>query len=289
MAAGLATSPPAIFGLLLIFWLTTAPAFALANAIALRHLPRPNEQFAGVRLWGTAGWMCVGWLVSLVMAWSGSTSEGRGAYEAFWIASALAAVLAVYSLTLPHTPPLARIEPPGAGGLLLDSWALIRRPGMAGFLITALGVHITTPFIYQVLPTYLEAKGMSRAWIPSALTLGQWPEIAVLTALPGMFRRWGSKGTLAIGISAWAVRFGTLAWNPPLWVAVAGIPLHGVGTACFTVAGQVYIDGHAPHDRRASAQALYLVTTAGIGAFLGSLLAGNLVGKLTSPGALVVF
>ena len=78
------------------------------------------------------------------------------------------------------------------------------------------------------------------------------------------------RGRWRSGSAAWAVRYGTLALDPPLWVAVAGIPLHGVGIACFTVAGQVYIDSQRGPDRRASAQALYLVVTAGIGSFLGS-------------------
>ena len=109
---------------------------------------------------------------------------------------------------------------------------------MSRFLLTALGVHLTTPFIYQVLPTYLESRGLSRAWIPTALTLGQWPEIAMLAVLPWLFRRVGPRATLALGIVAWALRFGSLAADPPLWVAVAGIPLQGIGMACFTIAGQ---------------------------------------------------
>jgi MFS family permease len=150
---------------------------------------------------------------------------------------------------------------------------------MVGFLATALGVHLTTPFIYQVLPTYLEARGMPRAWISTAMTLGQFPEILMLAALPWMFRRFGPKGTLAVGIGAWAIRFGTLAADPPLWLGVATIPLQGVGIACFTVAGQVYTDSQAPRDLRAGAQALYTVTTSGLGSFLGSLLAGDVLGR----------
>ena len=78
LATGSVTSPSALFALFLVFWLITAPAFALANAIALRHLPRPIEQFAGVRLWGTVGWMAVGWIGLAVMAWSGSAQRGQG-------------------------------------------------------------------------------------------------------------------------------------------------------------------------------------------------------------------
>jgi Nucleoside H+ symporter len=139
---------------------------------------------------------------------------------------------------------------------------------------------LTTPFIYQVVPTFLESRGMSRSWISSAMTLGQWPEIAVLAALPLLIGRVGLKGTLALGIAAWAARFASLAADPPLWAAVATIPLHGIGIACFTVAGQVHIDALASGDRRAGAQALYMVVTAGVGSFVGCLLAGDAMGRL---------
>src|SRR5205807_7932081 len=103
------------------------------------------------------------------------------------------------------------------------------------FLFVAVGVHLTMPFVYQVIPPYLETRGLSRAWIASVLTLAQWPEIGMLAVLPWLFERLGSKGTLALGIGAWVVRFGSLAFDPPLWIAIAGLPLPGVGIACFTV------------------------------------------------------
>ena len=260
--------------------MVVAPVFPLANTIALRHLERPFEEFAGVRLWGTIGWMAIGWVVSGVMAVSGSSRQGNGAFEAFWISAGLAAVTAVYALTLPDTPPLAKDKPGREGGIrgMLDGLEIIRQPGMRVFLLTAFGVSLTTPFVFQVMPTYLESRGLPRAWISTSLTLGQWPEIAMLAALPWLFQRLGAKGTLVIGIGAWVVRYGSLALDPPLWLAVAGIPLHGLGIACFTVAGQLYTDGRADPERRASAQALYMVVTAGLGSLFGSLLAGRVVG-----------
>ena len=277
MANGLATSAWSIFALFMVFWMVAAPAFALSNVIAFRHLDRPHRDFGKVRLWGTFGWMAVGWLVSLVMAWSEGTGAGRGAFPAFWVSAAIALTLALYSLTLPHTPPLVKSDARPAG--FEDALRLARRPGMGVFLITALCVHMTTPFIFQVMPTYFESRGLPRSWIATVLTIGQWPEIAMLASLPWMFERIGPKGTMSLGILAWMVRYGTLAFDPPLWVAIAGIPLHGVGIACFTVAGQVYMDSQADPDRRASAQALYMVVTSGMGSLLGSLLAGDLVAR----------
>lgn len=286
MAMRIASGPLALFLLFQVYWLITAPAYALSNTIAMRHLPRPMEQFSGVRLWGTAGWMLVGWTVSLVMAATGSAHSQHGAFEAFWVGAALSVVLAVYSLTLPETPPLARVAPTGPG-LLRDAFDQIRRPGMTPFLVTALGVHMTAPFVFQVIPTYLESEGLPRAWISSVLTLGQILEIGMLAALPWLLRRLGPKPTLVLGISAWAIRYGILASHPPLPVAVASMLLHGIGIACFSVAGQVYMDSQAPADRRASAQGLYLVITSGLGSLLGSLLAGDVLSRFAGNYSLV--
>lgn len=285
LATGLTARPEVLFALFLVYWLITAPSASTSAAIALRNLARPRRDYGAVRLWGTVSWMLVGWLVSGLMAWSGSARGGTGVYEAFWLATGFSVVLAGYSLTLPHTPPLAT----GARGVsgLVEALRVTRRPSVALFLFAAFGVCLTTPFVYQVMPTYLEARGLPRAWVPTAMTLGQWPEIAALAVLPWLFRRLDYRGTLALGIGAWAVRYGSLALDPPLAVALAGIPLHGVGIACFTVGGQVFMDSQAPSNHRASAQALLVVFTSGIGALLGSLLAGEVVARFRADDAKV--
>lgn len=281
MASGRVGGAGPIFGLFLVYWLVVAPASGLSNAIALRNLPRPREQFGGVRLWGTVGWMVAGWVVAQAMAITGSDGSRRGASEAFAVGAVLSAVFAGFCLRLPRTPPLAT----GGSGLgwaeaVADASSLLRRPIVALYLFTAFGVTLTLPYMFQVQPPYLEQIGLPRRWIAPAMTLGQVPEIFALWALPWMFRRLGDRGTLALGIAAWVVRYGTLAADPPLWLAIAGIPLHGIGIACFTVAGQMFLDSQAPPHRRAGAQGLHTVITAGAGALLGNLLAGAVVGRL---------
>ena len=55
---------------------------------------------------------------------------------------------------------------------------------------------------------------MERAWVSTAMTLGQWPEIVALAALPWLIRRLGYGPTLVLGIAAYVVRFGSLAAEP---------------------------------------------------------------------------
>ena len=44
----------------------------------MRNLNDPPREFGWVRLWGTAGWMIAGWVVSLVMAIFGVDARGPG-------------------------------------------------------------------------------------------------------------------------------------------------------------------------------------------------------------------
>lgn len=273
MAFGWLGTSIAIFALMMVYWLITAPTYGIAASIALRNLRNPQTEFGRIRLWGTIGWMLVGWLVSFSIAWFSRGRTHSGAFEAFWIASALSAVFAVFSLFLPHTPPLA--TRPGAKSLA-GAMQLIRTPAVGVYLITAFMVALTTPFVFQAMPPYLESLGLSRAWTPTVLTAGQVPEIIALAVMPFFMRRFGYKVTLGLGLLAWLVRFGTLSLSPPLWIALGGIPLHGIGIACFTVGGQVFLDSRAADDRRASAQALNTTVTSGLGALLGSLLSGEL-------------
>jgi MFS family permease len=280
LACTTVAAPSALFVLFLGYWLLTAPMNGLSAALALRNLPRPREQYGSVRLWGTIGWMAVGWLVTGVLMWSGSARTGQGAHAAFGVAAVLSALLSCYCLSLPNTPPLAGQAVSLDASSRRAAGELLRRPVVALFLGTAFGVSLTTPFIYQVVPPYLESRGLPRAWTSTVLTLGQWLEIAALAALPWMFRRFSYKGTLALGIAAYVLRYGSLALDPPLWVAIAGIPLHGLGFACFNIVGQMFFDVQAPTHLRASAQGLLMVLTSGIGSLLGSLVAGELVSRL---------
>jgi MFS family permease len=288
MASGAVGGAGPIFVLFLIYWVIVAPASGLGNAIALRNLDDPRAQFGGVRLWGTVGWMVAGWVVAQTMALTGSDDGPRGATEAFAVGALLAVVLAIFALRLPRTPPLAS---GGRGWGLADAAAdarmLARKPIVTLYFVTAFGVTLTLPYMFQVQPPYLEGIGLPRRWVAPAMTLGQVPEIVALWALPWILRRFGERGTLGLGIAAWVVRYGTLMLDPPLWLAVAGIPLHGIGIACFTIAGQMFLDGQAPPHRRAGAQGLHTVITAGIGALLGNLLAGAVVGR--SGDSAVVF
>ncbi len=286
LASGSVTGPFWLFTVFFVYWLITGPAYSLSNSLALRNLDDPSGEFGWVRLWGTAGWMVSGWLVSVVLVVSGHGGKGGGAFPALWVAAAVSMAVSVYCLSLPHTPPLAA-RPSGLAALG-ESLDLARQRDIQVLLITSFGVYLTAPIVYQVMPGYLQWRGLPRAWISPTMTLGQMTEIASLALLPWLLRRFGTKGTMVVGISAWFLRFLTLAAGPPLVVAVMGTLLHGLGIGCFTVGGQVYVDGRSADHMRGSAQGLVLVCTSGLGALLGSVMAGEIMAR-THPGDVLVF
>jgi MFS family permease len=286
LASGAVKGAGWLFAVLLLYWLITAPSYSLSNSLAMRNLDDPGVEFGWVRLWGTAGWMASGWVASLVMTFSGSAAPGRGAFESLWVAAVISMILSVYCLSLPHTPPLA--TRPSRIRDLWEGLDLARERDIQVLLITSFGVYLTAPVVFQVMPGYLEWRGLPRAWIAPTMTLGQMTEIAMLAALPLLSRRLGIKRTMVIGIMAWFVRFLTLATGPSLGIVVAGTLLQGVGIACFTVGAQVYIDRRSSDHVRATAQGLLLVCTSGLGALLGSVMAGE-IGARTHPGDVLVF
>jgi len=283
LASGVTSRFQPLFGIFLLYWLIVAPGYGLANSLCFRNLPRPSEQFGGVRLWGTIGWLAVGWLVTGVFKLTGTTRIGQGAYAAFWIASFFSAGFAIYCLTLPNTPPLHRHRP-AADRRRWEGLELLRKPSVAVFLLAAFVVSLTTPFVYQTVPGYLESLGLPRAWLPTAMTLGQVLEIGALAVLPWTLRRFGSKGTLAIGVAAWVAYYLVLAARPSLATVLLILPINGIGIACFIVAGQMFLNGEAPPHRRASAQGLHFTVTSGVGSLLGNLLAGETVSRLGGVG-----
>lgn len=277
IASGRVDRPGWLFLIFLVYWAIIAPTNGLSSSLAMRNLDNPRAEFGAVRLWGTIGWMATGWMVSGLMLVAGGARRSAlgagGMHEVFAVAAGLSLVMSLFCRLLPETPPLATASTGGAN--LRQGLAVARRGDVRVFLVTTFGLYLTTPLVYQVMPGYLAARGLSRPLISAAMSLGQVLEVVTLLVLPRLLGRIGVKGTMALGLAAWTARFLTLAVDPPLWLAVGGGLLHGVGYGCFSVGGQVFLDGAAPKTHRASAQALLLIVSTGMGSLLGSLWAGE--------------
>jgi MFS family permease len=241
------------------FWLFTGPMLVLGTAVSFTHLGEPHRQFGKVRLWGTVGWIVVGWLLG---TWSGDPLH-LGALVAF--------LLAGYALTLPHTPPRpGRLDCPAAP---VEAVKLLRRGPFAVYCACALVGCVTFPFTTQNTPLLLRDLGIDRPWLTPALSVAQTTEVLGLALLPGLLLRLGLRGTMALGLGAWLAAMCVLAVGRPAGLVVASLGLNGVYVTGFLIAGQVYVNGLAGGDLKASVQGL-LTCVNGLGLLVGNLLAG---------------
>lgn len=282
--------PLPMFLVSLASWFFMIPVFTLATALTFRQLSSPEKQYGPVRMWGTIGWVAAGltltaWLsrpesFEGLQGWMGFDQTAIDLSDSLRLGGTLAFVLSCYALTLPATPPFPRRQDVAGGNRLwagleatIVAFGLFRKRSFCVFCVCLFGLYLTMPFSHQMTPLVLQQQGVSEEWLPSALTVAQSLEAFTLGILPVIRLRLGEKGTLFLGIAAWTVALGVLTIGRPTGLVIASLGLHGIYVCCFLVAGQVFVNRHAPPDIRASAQAL-LQCVNGIGLFVGHQLAG---------------
>lgn len=93
-------------------------------------------------------------------------------------------------------------------------------------------------------------------------------------------KRYGVKVVLAISMVAWALRFGSFGLGNPgegLWLLIFSMIVYGVAFDFFNIAGAVYLERETDKSITASAQGLWMMMSNGIGASVGTVLAGYVV------------
>jgi nucleoside transporter len=268
----------AFYAVLVCYTLCFMPTLALANALAFHQMRVPGAEFPRVRPWGTLGWITAGYVISYLDA-------GRAATQ-FRIAAAASVALAVFSLTLPHTPPARLGRKVSVRDLLgLDALQLMKERSFAIFVIGSFLICIPLRFYNAFTNPFLTEMGVTNA--AAKQTIGQWSEIVCLLVMPWFFVRLGIKGLMLVAMLAWAIRYGLFAYGnagPLVWMFYVGLLLHGICYDFFFVSGQIYVDQKAPRHIRAAAQGFITLVTYGAGMFVGSFIAGWVVDVYAGAG-----
>jgi nucleoside transporter len=270
-AMSLQTRFGSLYLLDLLYCLAFMPTLALTNALAFRQMRDAKIEFGPIRVLGTAGWITAGLLVG-TLAWEKTRYPAQ-------LAAAASLLMAVYCLSLPATPPLARdarvslatIFPP-------ETFALLRERSMAIFAIASFLICIPLQFYYAFTNLFLNEAGVSNA--AGKMTGGQFSELFCMLLIPWFFRRLGVKYMLVAGMAAWTLRYLLFAFGDAgdrVWMLWGGILLHGICYDFFFVTGQIYIDRKAPIALRGATQGLITFITYGVGMFVGSWLSGAVV------------
>jgi hypothetical protein len=114
------------------------------------------------------------------------------------------------------------------------------------------------------------------------MTIGQWMEIIFMLLLPWFLEHFGMKWVLALGMGAWALRYGLFAIGSPFVLVLLGIALHGICFDFFFAAGFIHVEQSVAREIANSAQSLFAVLTYGLGMYIGTETAGRLNDALVS-------
>jgi nucleoside transporter len=263
------------------------PTLALVNSVSFRQLSDPSRQFSFVRVWGTAGWIIAGLAISYVFDWDAAEAAAAGALRnTFLLGAVVSALLAIYSFTLPATPPTAKGGPFSLRAALgLDALKLLKDRNYLMFFVSSVLICIPLAFYYQNANLFLTEVGMENA--TGKMTIGQISEFCFMLLLPIFLLRFGIKKTLLVGMLAWAVRYVLFAYGGPgnvTAVLLLGVALHGICYDFFFVSGQIYTDSKAGEHYRSAAQGLITLATYGVGMLIGFSVAGAITDKFLVNG-----
>ncbi len=265
----LVTSFGAVYFILLAYCICYVPSISLTNSLTLQQVNDASKEFPLIRVFATVGWIAI----NLIVGWMGVEATSTP----FLLAAGASVVMGLYSLTLPHTPPGAKGQPITARNVLgLDALVMLKEPSFRVFVVASVLACIPLTFYYSFTNAYLNEVGVGNA--AGKMTLGQVSEVGVMLLMPVIYRRFNLKAILLIGLLAWSVRYGLLAYGDSgsgMWMFYAAILMHGVCYDFFFMTGQLYTDQEAPSHLRGTAQGLIAFLTLGLGMFVGSLISGG--------------
>ena len=261
------------YSTLILYCALYTPTLALGNSLALTHLEDSKTDFPRVKLWSAVGWIGGGVTLSLL--------HGEQSSIQFYLAGGMSIGLALFSLMLPHTPPKKTGENISLGELIgLDALSLMKKPSFAIFIGCMFLICIPLYFYFVMMSIYLTELEWTK--ITLKMSFAQVSDIVFMFLLPIMLKKFGYKKTIFLGILAWVTRYFCLGGSvnaatlsTPL--IFAAILMHGVCYDFLFIAGQLYVDDEANPKIRAACQGFIAFILWGVGAFVGTMLAGKVL------------
>jgi nucleoside transporter len=260
-----------LWGCVLVHAALFMPTIALTNAVAFHHMGQ-SEKFGNIRVWGTIGWICVQVLLGLYV---GAAAER--ARDCLLFGGILGIAMSLYCLTLPNTPPAKEAKNPYA---FLEALKLMADRNFAVLLIISFIVGIELPFYYNLTPVFFSdavtGVGLNAGQAQLAQVLGQVGEVGLMVLLWPSIRYLGMRNTIFLGILGWPLRYLIFAIGHPVGLVIAAQTLHGICYSFFFVGGMIAVERLSHKDIRASAQALLIFATSGLGMLIGHFGSGTI-------------
>ena len=278
------------------------PTIALSNTVAFTILKKNGfdtvKDFPPIRVLGTVGFIATMWVVNC--AYLDETGFGftlaendykfQYTYMQFFVSGLLSILLFVYCFSLPDCPLVKKEGNVSLSESLgLNAFRLFKRRQMALFFIFSalLGMCLQVtngfagPFItsFKGVPEFADTFAANNATLLTSIS--QISEALCILMIPFFLKRFGIKVVMLMSMFAWVFRFGFFGVGNPAMPGVLFFVLscivYGVAFDFFNVSGGIFVDQECESSVKASAQGLFMMMTNGIGATVGTLVAGEIV------------
>ena len=266
------------------------PTIALSNTVAFGTLTRSGldfvKAFPPIRTLGTVGFIASMWLVNSVSF--GLAENAQFTYMQLIICGVLGVILGGYSFTLPECPLTKSDEKKSlAERLGLDAFVLFKSKTMAMFFIFSMLLGVSLQITNGYATSYINSfQSISADWFASnptmLVSISQISEALCILMTAFFLRRFGIKNVMLIAMFAWVLRFGlfglgTTTTTIGVVALIASCLVYGVAFDFFNVSGAMFVQQEAPQSMQGSAQGLFMLMTNGIGASVGTYIAGKVV------------
>ena len=280
------------------------PTIALSNTAAFTILKNNGldtvKDFPPIRVLGTVGFIATMWFVNCAVwedgAFSFTLAENahkfQYTYMQFFVSGVLSLLLCAYCFTLPECKvekkegKVSLIESMG-----LNAFKLFKTRKMALFFIFSalLGMCLQVTNGYAG-PFITSFKGSADAAVATSFaannatlltSISQISEALCILMIPFFLKRYGIKVVMLMSMFAWVFRFVFFGVGNPAMPGVIMFILscivYGVAFDFFNVSGGIFVDQECEPSIKASAQGLFMMMTNGLGATIGTLMAGEIV------------
>lgn len=282
------------------------PTLALSNTVAFKILQDRGcdtvKDFPPIRVLGTVGFIATMWFVNCATVGDGGFSltladnanKFQYTHMQFLVSGLLGILLFAYSFFLLPQCKIVEKKDKGEKKSLaelfgLDAFRLFRTKKMAMFFIFSglLGMSLqvtngyATPFITHFKADAALADTFAANNATLLISISQIAEAFCILLIPFFLKKYGIKNVMLIAMFAWVLRFGFFGMGDPSFPGVILFILsclvYGVAFDFFNVSGGLFVNAECSEDIKASAQGLFMLMTNGLGATIGTLLAGEVV------------
>jgi len=262
-----------LFVVLLLYSMFYGATIPLVNSLMFTHLTNPQAQSPMIFIWAPVAWALVGYLLS---GWRMTRkAEGDGS-DCLNFAAILSVVMVVVCLIQPATPPQG-----GSGAPILKAFSMLGQVNFLIFILASLVVAGMMQFYFLGTAQLMQDRGIANKAVPAAMAVAQAAQALATLFLLGLLYQQtvGPKWTLVIGAACWLLLYVVYVTTQNRTLLIASQALHGLAYVFFIIAGQMFTNDVADPAIVASAQALIILVTTGIGLFLGTQLAGMVMDR----------